>query len=266
MPPPEVLQAYGLEGAPAPLTGGQGTSWRVGQAVLKPWDTDPAQVQWQGALLARLSGRADFRVSVPMRTTAGTWTARGWTAWRYEPGAHEPGRWHEIIAVGRRLHAALEREPEPAFLSARTDRWAIADRVAWGDLSAAGHAATPSLETLLGALRPVHLPRQLVHGDLTGNVLFHPDLPPLVIDLSAYWRPAAFASAVVVADALVFEGAGEETVEPLLRNPGFPQCLLRALVFRAVTHHLARRHPRSTAAPDPYWPATQLVTRLLGRS
>ncbi len=31
---------------------------------------------------------------------------------------------------------------------------------------------------------------QLVHRDLTGNVLFHPPLPPLVIDLSPYWlRP-----------------------------------------------------------------------------
>lgn len=267
VPPSQVLQAYGLQGAPVPLMGGQGASWLVGQAVLKPLDVDPAQVQWQGALLTRLSVEADFRVSVPLRTRAGTWTAHGWAAWRYEPGAHAPGRWHEIIAVGQHLHAALEREPEPAFLSARTDRWAIADRIAWGELPAAGHAVTHSLETLFAALRPLHLRRQLVHGDLTGNVLFHPDKPPLIIDLSAYWRPPAFASAVVVvvADAMVYDGAGQETVEPLLQEPGFLQCLLRALIFRAVTDQLARP-PRSTSAPDPYWPATQVATRLIRRA
>ncbi len=34
-------------------------------------------------------------------------------------------------------------------------------------------------------------PPQLVHGDLTGNLLFHTSLPPAVIDLSPYWRPTA---------------------------------------------------------------------------
>jgi hypothetical protein len=87
----------------------------------------------------------------------------------------------------------------------------------------------------------VDLPAQLVHGDLAGNVLFHPELPPLVIDLSPYWRPPAFASAVVVVDALVWLGADEDLVKPLLEDEGFPQLLLRALLFRAVADQLLRR-------------------------
>ena len=79
---------------------------------------------------------------------------------------------------------------------------------------------------------------QLVHGDLTGNVLFHPDLPPAVIDLSPYWRPSAFASAVVVADALAWEGAGLELIDAAADEPDFGQCLVRALLFRIVTDHL----------------------------
>jgi hypothetical protein len=47
----------------------------------------------------------------------------------------------------------------------------------------------------------------LIHGDLTGNVLFHDELPPAIIDFTPYWRPLEFQSAVVVADALVWEGA-----------------------------------------------------------
>jgi uncharacterized protein (TIGR02569 family) len=238
--------------------------------VLKPLDTDPDTVVWLGDLLGRLRGRTDFRVSEPLRTTDGGWTAGGWTAWRYQPGAHAAGRWRDVIDVGRRLHAALEGEREPAFLARRTDRWALADRVAWGELPASDYAGTPHIDALVGALRPVTLRRQLVHGDLTGNVLFDERLPPLVIDLSPYWRPPAFASAVVVADALVFEGAGEELLEPLLADPAgsgarpeaFAQCLLRALVFRAVTDHLA--HPPALRHDEAhrYRTATRIAVRL----
>ena len=239
-PPPgsEVLTAYGLSGRPVPLAGGQGTSWRVGPAVLKPLDMEPADLAWHADVLARLRGRGDFRVSEPLPTTDNHWTTSGWTAWRYEPGAHVPGRWHDIVVVGRRLHAALADEPEPAFLAARTDRWAVGDRVAWGELAVPLSARTASVSALVDALRPVSLRRQLVHGDLTGNVLFDDELPPLVIDLSPYWRPPEFATAVVVADALVFEGADDEVLAPFLQEPSFGQCLLRALIFRAVSDQL----------------------------
>ncbi len=257
-----VLAAFELEGRPVPLAGGQGRAWLVDGAVLKPLDIPLPALRWQAQLLTRLDGRGDLRVSVPLPASDGAWTSFGWTAWRHQPGVHLPGRWHEIVAVGQRLHAALHDEPEPALLADRTDSWAVADRVAWGELPAEEHAGTKHLDTLLAALRPVTGTAQLVHGDLTGNVLFHPDLPPLVIDLSPYWRPPAFATAVVIADALVFEGARPDVVQPLLADPDFPQHLLRALVFRAVTDHLVRPYLRRTDADDPYRPAVALAVSL----
>ncbi len=262
LPSAAVLAAFGLEGEPVPLQGGQGNAWLVAQAVLKPLDMPLSALRWQAGLLTQLDGRDDLRVSVPLRATDGGWTSSGWTAWRYQPGVHLRGRWHEIVAVGRRLHVALQDEPEPAFLADRTDIWAIADRVAWGELPAEEHAGTKHLDKLVRALRPVSGIAQLVHGDLTGNVLFHPHLPPLVIDLSPYWRPPAFASAVVIADALVFEGARSDVVQPMLVDPIFPQYLLRALIFRAVTDHLARLHLRRPDVDDPYQPAVALAVRL----
>ncbi len=261
LPTTAVLAAFGLEGKPVPLQGGQGNAWLVAQAVLKPLDMPLSALRWQAGLLTQLDGRDDLRVSVPLRATDGGWTSSGWTAWRYQPGVQLRGRWHEIVAVGRRLHVALQDEPEPAFLADRTDIWAIADRVAWGELPAEEHAGTKHLDKLVRALRPVSGTAQLVHGDLTGNVLF-PYLPPLVIDLSPYWRPPAFASAVVVADALVFEGARPDVVQPMLVDPIFPQYLLRALIFRAVTDHLARPHLRRPDVDDPYQPAVALAVRL----
>lgn len=257
-----MLQAYRLHGLPVPLAGGQGTSWRVGAAVVKPLDMDPALVPWLGALLARLVGHPDFRVSVPLQTSDGRWAVEGWTAWRYEPGVRVPRRWHDIIAVGQRLHMALESEPEPPFISGRTDRWAIGDRVAWGELPTSRYAGLKYLDELTAALRPVALPRQqLIHGDLTGNVLFHDTLPPLVIDLSLYWRPTAFASAIVIADALVFEGADEGVLDPLLEDSAFPQCLLRALIYRIVSDQNDGRHLHRHVT-DPYRSAVRLAIRL----
>ena len=60
LPPAAVLPAFGLVGSPVTLLGGQGTTWRVGEAVIKPLDMEPSLVQWQGALLSRLDGRDDF--------------------------------------------------------------------------------------------------------------------------------------------------------------------------------------------------------------
>ena len=68
-------------------------------------------------------------------------------------------------------------------------------------------SASPAGERLHAALRPVTAPSQLIHGDLSGNVLFHAELPSAIIDFAACWRPVAFVSAIVVADALVWEGA-----------------------------------------------------------
>lgn len=99
LPPAAALAAFGLVGSPVTLPGGQGTTWRVGEAVVKPLDMEPSLVQWQGALLSRLDGRDDFRVCVPLQTTDGQWTTNGWTAWRYQPGAHVPQRWHDIVAA-----------------------------------------------------------------------------------------------------------------------------------------------------------------------
>ncbi|TFV62712.1 hypothetical protein E4P41_06425 [Geodermatophilus sp. DF01-2] len=265
-PEAAVLAAFDLDGEPQLLAGGQGRSWLVGEVVLKPWDGTRSALQWQAGVLTRLDGRDDLRVSVPLCTVDGQWSSYGWTASRYQPGEHLPGRWHDVIAAGQRLHAALADEPKPAFLSTRTDIWSIADRVAWDELPVENHAGAEHLDRLFTARRPVDGVAQLVHGDLTGNVLFHPGLPPLIIDLSPYWRPPAFASAVVIADALVFEGAGADVVAPMLVYPAFPQYLLRALIFRAVTDHLARPHLRRPDADNPYEPAVDLVIDLAATS
>jgi hypothetical protein len=106
-------------------------------------------------------------------------------------------------------------------------------------LSDMTHSATyrdaPHVARLEASLAPVNAPSQLIHGDLTGNVLFADPEPPAVIDLSPYWRPVEFASAIVVADALVWEGAEAAELRSAFDIDSFGQLLARALLFRIIT-------------------------------
>jgi uncharacterized protein (TIGR02569 family) len=254
-----VLAAFGASGDPVPLAGGQGSSWLAGEVVVKRLDTSEPELAWLAELHESI--RCDgFRVSLPRRARGGELIVDGWCAWERVYGSHEDGRWPEIIAVGERLHEALADIPRPAFLAARTHQWAVADRVAWGELPADRFEQVRHLPRLVAALRPVHAPSQLVHSDLTGNVLFAAGLPPAIIDLSLFWRPPSYASAIVVADALVWEGAGVDLLESVAHIEDWEQFLLRALIFRAVTDELFREElPDRTAHEDPYGPAVELA-------
>ena len=75
----------------------------------------------------------------------------------------------------------------------------------------------------------------MIHADLANNVVFHPDLSPGVIDISPFFRPAAYADAIVVADAIAWSGAPDELAERFLQRHG-PQLLLRAILFRVAVN------------------------------
>lgn len=263
-PPARVLAAFGASDDPEPLGGGQGHAWRSGDLVLKPLDQamSPEELEWQGTVLGGV--REDgFRVPRQRRARDGSTLVHGWCAWQHVEGRHEERRWAEVIAVGERFHAALEGVPRPALIHARTDHWAIGDRVAWGELAADQFAHVEHVPRLVDALRPIEAPSQLVHGDLTGNVLFAPGLPPAVLDFSPYWRPPAFASAVVVGDALAWEGADETLLDAVAHVDEFPQYLLRALIYRIVVDALFRAdEPDRPDADDLFRGPVELACRL----
>jgi uncharacterized protein (TIGR02569 family) len=259
-----VLAAFGAVEPPTPLGGGQGTAWRSGEIVFKPLDMTEAELAWQAEVLDSLACDG-FRIARPVRAADGSLAVAGWCGSTALEGRHEERRWQEIVAIAKRFHAALASVPRPDFLDRRFDRWSTSDRVAWGELPAAEYAHVKHVPRLVAAMRPITAASQLIHGDLTGNVLFSDGLPPAVIDFVPYWRPTAYASAIVVADALVWEGADEGLVESVADTDAFPQYLLRALVFRAVTDRLFRldEPPRPDDA-DPYLPAVELACRLAG--
>ncbi len=176
-----------------------------------------------------------FRLPLPLCANDGRWVVDGWCAQTAADGEHpKDGRWGDVISTGDRFHKAIRHLSRPAFLDDRIDPWTFGDRVAWQEVEPPkGHKA---LSQLLEMRRPIASCSQLIHGDLTENVLFAEGQPPAVIDVSPYWRPVGFAAAVVVADAVCWRHADPETLFNYISDvEEFLQLLIRALIYRMVT-------------------------------
>ena len=265
-PPPDVLSAFGVTGNPVALDGGRGSSWRVGDAVLKPLDVAEDQLAWQADTYERILCDG-FRLAAPLHAADGALVVDGWTAAQAVSGRHEERRWADVIAAGDRFHAALAGVGRPGFIDRRTNPWSVADRVAWGETPAGPYMDTGHLPRLMAALRPVRAPSQLVHGDLTGNVLFDERLPPAIVDFSPYWRPVAYATAIVVGDALAWEGADEHLLDAVAHIEDLGQYLLRAVIFRAVTDRIFRAGARDAPdGADPFALPVELACRAAASS
>jgi uncharacterized protein (TIGR02569 family) len=227
--PEGVLAAFGADGVvPVRLPGGQGTTWRAGQVVLKPADSVRVG-RWFADVYDELNGPG-FRVPRPVRAVTGDWVAAGWTCWRWVAGAAADWsgvspRWPELIAVSRSLHAALADVRVPPWRNAGENPWVIGDQVAWGERDPGPLLGPPAgqlaeqVRQLLAALRPVDLPDQLIHADLAGNVLFAAGMPPAVIDFSPLERPAGLPLAVAAVDALQWYQALPEVLDQLADEP-----------------------------------------------
>ena len=140
-PGPEVLASFGTKADPVALPGGEGTTWRAGEVVLKPAG-DPRVARWTAEVYRSLSGtpRQDpgFRVPRPLGSAAGDWVAEDpvtgpWVAWQWLPG--EPADWAgvspfwpRLIAASRAFHAALADRPAPRWLGQDGSPWTVGIR------------------------------------------------------------------------------------------------------------------------------------------
>jgi uncharacterized protein (TIGR02569 family) len=215
---------------------------------------DEREATWCQGLLAELV-EDGFRRPTPIRAADGQWVVNGWSACAFLDGLRD-GRpqWPAILSGGARFHRALPAADATArqVLRQRHHRWAVADRVAWGETTVElSPTATLAHQRITERLASLDLEAQLIHGDLTGNVLLDADDQPVVIDFSPYLRPARYADAIVVGDALLWEGADLGILDLLGRDELSVQLLLRALAFRLVAEQLGNR-PRHRNDLRPY--------------
>jgi uncharacterized protein (TIGR02569 family) len=171
-----------------------------------------------------------------MCTQDGKFVHDGWQSWEYLEGKHIRGRWHEKIETCLQFHKAIAGFQRPTYLDNRDQNpWVIADKVSWGEIEIEHHPLiSPSVERLRNCLQDVSQQPQLIHGDFCGNILFSDYYPPAIIDFSPYWRPVEFAIGVIVADAIVWEGADESLIDEGDNFENFLQHLARADLRRII--------------------------------
>ena len=92
----------------------------------------------------------------------------------------------------------------------------------------------PYCTNLIKNIRPIKLKNQIIHGDISGNILFSKNKLPVIIDLSLYYSPADFALAVMVIDALVWEEVSTKILSLYKNKKYFIQLLLRAELRRIL--------------------------------
>jgi hypothetical protein len=277
-PPARVLAEFGATAAPTRLAGGRGHSWAAGDIILKPLDLLPEELDWLARASPAARGKPRLEFSLPLRGSSGHLIEDGWTAFRRLAGEPDPSSWHELAAVARSFACSFETQTRPAFIDARMHSWARADRLAWGEptdnatdgepgdhglvsdaaalndallLNAGAHAnAAPHLAALAHARQPVSDPSGIVHGDLTGNVLFDRGGASAVIDLTIYWRPVEYSVAIIAIDSVCFGGAPLTLLESISPAANFPQHLIRALLFREATDWFNQLPPAHFAVYD----------------
>lgn len=265
----DTVRAFG--GDPAdlvPLPGGEGRCWRAGPIVLKPGG-DPPYIEWTAGLCDAIQPHDRFRVATPRRSASGDWSIDGWWATGWLDGAHQRDRWNEAMSVSDDFHAAIAAAdlPTPDLLSKGTTQWAVGDRVAWSEESPRDEWPA-SVNDVLDRLA-IQLDKQWtgsapqpIHADIGGNILFADGLPPAVIDLSMFLRPAPYANAVLVADAVAWSGAPLAlAVGFVARNDDGDQLLARAIAFRLATAAVAwgRFPERVEAELDAYRPLLTVI-------
>jgi hypothetical protein len=234
-PTAKVLEAFGANEVLQEMAGGHASVWRSGGVILKHADLAPSELGWLAHATPRETHPVRLRLGLPRSARDGRYRVDGWISYPYLVGAPAVDDWGRLAAAAEDFAALFGGTERPAFLDERDHAWARADRIAWGEENPPAAWKDPRLVALLAARRPVSGTATIVHGDLTGNVLFEEGLAPAVIDPTIYWRPVASSIAIIAVDAISFHRAPASLLRTISDDPDFAQYAVRALIFRIAT-------------------------------
>jgi hypothetical protein len=215
--------AFGSDVEPKFMAGGHGTADRAGNIVLKPAG-DAEEESWTAELFERLPESSAVRFARPIKSVEGTWIHDHYVAWTFLQGDHVNGQYEKKLAAGEAFHCLLKGIPKPPFLNAPRDSWSAASEVV---LEHKGFPYDQEFVDLYNQvkphLRPLPSDRQPVHGDLSGNFLLDPSLPPAIIDFSREWAPNGFAEGIMLADIVAWEHATDDELKAFKNRPDISQ-------------------------------------------
>jgi hypothetical protein len=119
-------------------------------------------------------------------------------------------------------------------------------------------------------LRPLNLPFQVIHGDLSGNFLLCEGSAPAVIDLSPAWAPARMAEGIMLADVITWENAKPDALGPWMSLPEMEQFAWRGIVRRIAeqaehVRFLGKDRNHAVADAREFRRAIEMVSALFAR-
>jgi uncharacterized protein (TIGR02569 family) len=245
-PPPEVLNAFDLSpGAPISIEAGQRDTFRLANVALKRCH-DPEQTEWLSAILENLP-QISFRTTRPLRANTGTFVVDDWSAANWIEGdLNLADRWHSAITALDAFHFALAHVPDHPVLHRIHNPFGKADALVWSN-ETPETSLGPTADQLFKCRRPITLASQLIQGDPSaGNFLFTLNLPPAIIDIAPYWRPANYSIALFIADGIAWSGAPVNLIDHVKYRPEMDQLFIRAILFRLQITHTFRPNPNTT--------------------
>jgi len=252
----EILEAFEVASPPELLPGGQNTCFLADKLVLKPAG-DSQEASWMAELNSQIDS-PDFRIQKFKPAKDGSWVFDGWTASYFLEGSHHKitpensdknttSQIQELINLSQAYHQHLVKVPKPAWFNQKDDIFAVSDRMAWGETELPYfEPVNAKLTKLVALLKENHLPFQLVHGDWgSEQILFHDTLPPAIIDMTPYFRPADYPIADMLEGMLAYQGASPEILHLGDSIPDFQQLMLRSILMRACTYIGFQLHPEN---------------------
>ncbi|OCA88434.1 hypothetical protein A8F94_24555 [Bacillus sp. FJAT-27225] len=226
----EVLRSFNVNGEITPLKGGQNTSVRVNNVVLKPVE-DVLHSERLFKIISSINPQG-YRLSKPIKSNKGTFVSNGWGCTNFERGQEVNGQIKEKLRVSRLFHRDLSNIRYKDF-SQVDNPWSKAHRIAWQIDGLRMGANTEARKIINELLQKIQLREQynlqIVHSDLAGNILFDDVLPPLIIDFSPTVAPVEYAEAILVCDCIAWQGSKISDIDLL---PGNKEMFIRAVVFR----------------------------------
>lgn len=234
-PPTKLIaEAFGSTEEPTLLDGGQGFAYLSGNIVLKPVEIIE-ELNWQAQILDDLLKVSDIRLTKFIKSIYGTYVYKGYAAYSFLKGNQIKGKYKEKLEISSKFHNLLKDIKKPDFLGIPRNSWSTANWVALDEKEFNYDKEFLDLYNQIKPhLKPLNLPNQIVHGDLSGNFLFDNILPPAIIDFSPTWAPNGFAEAIMLADAIVWENVQPEELESFKEVPNIEQLAWRGVLTRIV--------------------------------
>ncbi len=208
--------------------------YRAGNIIIKPI-LEKIESEELAEIINQLPVSEKIRIPKPIKSINGNWIEEGYVAWTYLEGKEVGGRYKDKIEVCDFFTKIFQDVSKPKFIEARNNPWAIADRVTWGELKIQYEEKFQNIINVIQPiLKPNNLSYQIIHGDITRNIIFNEKEFPGVIDLTLYWRPKDYAKALLIVDAITWEDTNLDVYNLVVDVPEINQLLLRAGLRRII--------------------------------